>query len=83
MKAYDVLKTLKQCTGKEYLLLRIELTNDMSERLAFATADHVRLQGEDEKLFSADFHNGNVVIDPLSVRRDLVAYVVDNRDVIS
>ena len=71
----------RQVTGtKDYLLLRIELENTNPERLAFATADYIRLQGDGDKLFAPDFHNGNVIIDPLSVKRDLVAYVVDKED---
>jgi len=62
---------------QDYLLLRIELTNDTTEKLAFATVDYVRLKADDDKLFAPDFHNGNVVIDPLSVRKDLLAFVVN------
>jgi len=63
--------------GKDYVLVRIEIQNDSADRVAIATADKVRLQSSDGKLFAPDYHNGNVVIDPISVRRDLLAFLVD------
>ena len=63
--------------NKDFLLVRLELTNDHPERLAIASADRVRLESEPGKLFAPDYHNGNVVIDPLSTRRDVLAFVVD------
>lgn len=62
--------------GKDYVLVRIEIENKSTERVAIATADRVRLQGENNKLYAPDYHNGNVVIDPLAVKRDLLAFSV-------
>ena len=70
-------KARKLTGSKDYLLIRIEIQNDTTDRVAIATTDHIRLVGENDKLFAPDYHNGNVVIDPLSVRRDIVAFVVD------
>jgi len=67
----------KVSSGKDFLLIRIEIQNDSTERVAIATTDRIRLEAEGGKLFAPDYHNGNVVIDPLAVKRDLVAFIVD------
>ena len=65
--------------GKDYLLIRIEIENGLTERLAILTSDRIRLVGNNGKSFASDYNNGTVVIDPLSVRRDIVAFVVDEK----
>ena len=64
--------------GQKYLILRIELQNDSSDRLAIISSKYVRLLGLEDKKFSPDFHNAMIAVDPLSVRRDLVAYIVNS-----
>ncbi|MBI2029704.1 hypothetical protein HYT02_04765 [Candidatus Gottesmanbacteria bacterium] len=64
--------------GQKYLILRIELQNDTPDRLAIISGKYVRLLGLEDKKFSPDFHNAMIAIDPLSVRRDLVAYIVNS-----
>lgn len=70
-------ETKKANDGQNYLILRIELQNDTADRLAIISNKYIRLIGENNKKFSPDFHNAMVAIDPLSVRRDLVAYIVN------
>lgn len=67
----------KANSGQNYLILRLELQNDSSDRLAIISNKYIRLIGSDNKKYSPDFHNAMVAIDPLSVRRDLVAYIVN------
>lgn len=67
----------KPVAGKDYLLVRIEIQNSKTQRVAIATADRVRLEGDNGKLYSPDYHNGNVVIDPISTKKDLIAFAVD------
>lgn len=64
--------------GSQFLLLRLEIENETTEKLALTPTDYIRLVREGEKKFSPDFHNATVIIDPLSVRRDLVSFIVDN-----
>lgn len=64
--------------GQKYLILRIELQNDSVNRVAIISNKYIRLVGDGEKKFSPDFHNAMIAIDPLSVRRDLVAYIVND-----
>ena len=71
-------KSRQAASGKDFLLVRVEIQNNQTERLAIVSADRVRLE-ENGKLFAPDYHNGNVVIDPLSVRRDVLAFVVDSK----
>lgn len=68
----------KVSDGQKYLILRIELQNDTPDRLAIISSKYVRLIGLEDKKFSPDFHNAMIAIDPLSVRRDLVAYIVNS-----
>lgn len=63
--------------GQTYLILRIELQNNTPDRLAIISSKYVRLIGLENKKFSADFHNAMVAVDPLSVRRDIVAFIVN------
>lgn len=63
--------------GQLYLILRIELQNDTSDRLAIISNKYIRLTDPNSKKYSPDFHNAMIAIDPLSVRRDLVAYIVN------
>lgn len=67
----------KASEGQKYLILRIELQNNTPDRLAIISSKYVRLLGLDDKKFSPDFHNAMIAVDPLSVRRDLVAYIVN------
>ena len=69
--------TRRPASGKDYLLIRIEIQNDHSEKLAIASQDRIRMVGDQGKLFAPDYHNGAIVVEPLSVKKDLVAYVVD------
>ncbi len=67
----------KQITkGKNYLLIRLEIENPFTERLAIIPSDLIRLEDEDGKHYAPDYHNGNVVLDPISVRKDLVSFIV-------
>ena len=63
--------------GHDFLLLRLELDNPSTKRIKFASADFIRLLGTGDKKYSPDFHNGTVILDPISVRRDLVSFKVD------
>lgn len=64
--------------GKDYLLLRLEINNPTTGRIKFMSADYVRMIVDDKK-FAPDYHNGIVDLDPISVRKDLMAFVVDEK----
>lgn len=65
--------------GQLYLLLRLEIENETSNKLAFTSNDYIRLVDAQEKKYSPDFHNATVIIDPLSVRKDLISFIVDGK----
>lgn len=71
-------ETRKANKGKDFLLFRIEIQNTHPEKIALVTSNYIRLEGENGKLFAPDYHNGNVVIDPISTRRDTVVFTVDS-----
>lgn len=73
IKVKDVSR--KAAADRDYLLVRIEIENNNPERLALAPSDFIRLE-TDGKLFAPDYHNGNVILDPISVKRDIVSFVV-------
>ena len=70
-------ETRRAASDKAYLLLRLELQNDTTKRLVFISTDYIRMLGPDDRKYAPDFHNGAILIEPLSVRNDLVAFVVD------
>lgn len=73
IKVKDV--TRKASADKDYLLVRLEMENTNPERLALAPSDLIRLD-DGGKLFAPDYHNGNVILDPISVKRDIVSFIV-------
>lgn len=62
---------------RDYLLIRLELNNGSTEKLAITPSDFIRLE-VNGKLFAPDYHNGRIIIEPLSVKKDLVSFVVDS-----
>ncbi len=64
-------------SDKAYLLLRQELQKDTTKRVIFISPDHKRMIGVDDRKYAPDFHNGAILVEPLSVRNDLVAFSVD------
>lgn len=71
-------ETRKANKDIDFLLVRIEIENPHTQRLAIAPADLIRLQDENGKLYSPDYHNGNVILDPISVKKDLISFVVES-----
>lgn len=63
--------------GKVYLILRLEINNPTTTRIQFMSADFIRMETADGKKFSPDYHNGAVTLDPISIKKDLVAFKVD------
>lgn len=61
---------------KQFLLIKLEINNSSPDRLAITSGDLIRLN-IDSKLYAPDYHNGTVVIEPISVRPDQVVFVVD------
>lgn len=60
----------------DFMLVRVEIENTLPEKLAITPSDLIRLEDERGKLFSPDYHNGNVILDPLSVKKDLISFIV-------
>lgn len=69
----------KPSSGKDYLFLRVEIQNNKTERVAIASMDRIRLKDDKGNLYAPDYHNGNVVVDPISTKKDLLAFAVDKK----
>ncbi len=54
------------------------LKEEKTEKLAFGSAERIRLD-VDGKFYAPDYHNGIVVIDPISVKKDLLAFSVEKK----
>lgn len=67
----------KATPGHDFLLIRLELDNPSPQRIKLVSSDFIRLVGAEDKKYSPDYHNGAIVLDPISVRRDLVSFIVD------
>lgn len=67
----------KATEGHDFLLIRLEIDNPSPQRIKFVSSDFIRLVGAEDKKYSPDFHNGSIILDPISVRRDLVSFMVD------
>ncbi len=68
----------KVSSGKDYLMLRLEIDNPSTERIKFMSSDLIRLI-EGDKKYAPDFHNGVINLDPISTRKDLVAFSVSEK----
>ena len=62
---------------EQFLLLRLEIENETTENLAIVSSNLVRLVDEEDKKHAPDFHNATIIIDPLSVRKDLLSFIVE------
>ena len=71
-------KGVPRKAGKDslFLLLRLEIENETTDKLSLTPSDFIRLVSKEEKKFAPDFHNATIIIDPLSVRKDLVSFIV-------
>lgn len=69
----------KATKDKIFLLLRLEIENETTKRLSLVPSDFIRLVDEEGKKFAPDFHNATIIVDPLSVRKDLVSFIVDGK----
>ena len=67
-------------SGKAFLVLNFEIENKTNKPLFLYPADFVRLLGNDDKRFAPDFHNGMAQVEPISVRKDQLAFIVSDQE---
>lgn len=64
-------------SGKDFLLINIEIENSTKDKLNVRPVDFFRLLGSQDKSYAADVHNDVVKAEPLSIRKTRVGWVVD------
>ena len=64
--------------GKVYLIAKLDIKNDSTQKLGFMANDVVRLQIGDSKR-AADLHNNLIEVAPVSTREDRVGFIIDSK----
>ncbi len=65
--------------GKIFLIINLEIANDHQQRLQILPVNLIRLVDSSDKKFAPDVHNENVIIEPISVKKTRVGFVVDEQ----
>lgn len=79
-KTRDILiqgKLAKARSGKAFLILNLEVDNPYQSKQFLAPVDLIRLIDEQDKKFAPDVHNDQVEIEPISVKKTRVGFVID------
>lgn len=69
-------KSSQAAEGKDFLVLNMEITNSTNNKLNVRPVDFFRLVGQEGQLFAADVYNDPVKVEPISIKKTRVAYVV-------
>lgn len=62
---------------KTFIILNLEVQNSTSDQLTVKPVDLIRLIATDGKSFAPDVHNNEVIVEPISIKRTRVGFVVD------
>lgn len=63
--------------GKIFLIINLEVTNNHNQKLQIAPVDLIRLIDPTGKKFAPDVHNETVTVEPISVKKTRIGFVVD------
>ena len=63
--------------GKIFLIINLEVANDQKQPLNIAPVDLIRLVDAQGKKFAPDVHNEAVAVEPISVKKTRVGFVID------
>lgn len=63
--------------GKVFLIINLEIANDHQQRLQILPVNLIRLVDTSGKKFAPDVHNENVIVEPISVKKTRIGFVVD------
>lgn len=69
-------KPIKAESGKEFLVLSIEIENNLAKKININSQNYLRLIGEGEKKYAPDFYNEMIEVPALSVKRDELGFIV-------
>lgn len=62
---------------KTFIILNMEVQNSTNDQLTVKPVDLIRLIATDGKSFAPDVHNNDVIVEPISIKRTRVGFVVD------
>jgi len=63
--------------GKIFLIINLEIDNPHNTKLFISPVDLIRLVDKNGKKFAPDVHNNQVAVEPISVKKTRVGFVVD------
>jgi hypothetical protein len=63
--------------GKIFLIINLEIDNPHNQKLFISPVDLIRLVAQDGKKFAPDVHNNQVSVEPISVKKTRVGFVID------
>ncbi|OGD93958.1 hypothetical protein A3C33_04735 [Candidatus Curtissbacteria bacterium RIFCSPHIGHO2_02_FULL_42_58] len=62
---------------KAFLILNLEIENSITNQLTVRPVDFIRLVDEQNRSFAPDVHNNEVTVEPVSIKKTRVGFVVD------
>ena len=62
---------------KTFILINFEVENSTSNQLTVRPVDFIRLTDTEGRTFAPDVHNNDVVVEPISIKKTRVGFVVD------
>src|SRR3989344_7194745 len=62
---------------KTFILINFEVENSTSNQLTVRPVDFIRLTDNENRTFAPDVHNNDVVVEPISIKKTRVGFVVD------
>ena len=80
-KAQRILIQGKPATARDtktFLVINMEIENSTRNQLTVRPVDFVRLIDNENRSFAPDVHNKEVVVEPVSIKKTRVGYVVNN-----
>jgi len=63
--------------GKTFILINFEVENSTSNQLTVRPVDFIRLTDNENRTFAPDVHNNDVAVEPISIKKTRVGFVVD------
>jgi len=62
---------------KTFILINFEVENSTSNQLTVRPVDFIRLTDNEGRTFAPDVHNNDVAVEPISIKKTRVGFVVD------
>lgn len=63
--------------GEDFLLLYLEIENNLETHLIVDSQNYFRLAGEGEKKLAPDFFNGEIQVSAISTKQDQIGFIVN------